>query len=84
VGIGATTQSELSFAFRLTAVVQLDNLIPFKSYQGKLLDVPDEIIQAFEAIALISRQRSQVSYQRSLLSLKCDRFFIVKTWAEPG
>jgi hypothetical protein len=48
--IGATAQSELSFAFRLTDVVQLDNLIPFKSHQGKLLDVQDEIIQALEAI----------------------------------
>jgi hypothetical protein len=50
--IGATAQSELSFAFRLTTVVQLDNLIPFKSCQGKLLGVRDEIIQALEAIAL--------------------------------
>jgi hypothetical protein len=50
MGIGATPESELSFAFRLTDVVQLDNLIPFKSCQGKLITVRDEIMQALEAI----------------------------------
>jgi ABC-type hemin transport system ATPase subunit len=50
MGMGATPQSELSFAFKLTDVVQLDSLIPFKSRHGKLLDVPDEIMQALEAI----------------------------------
>jgi hypothetical protein len=40
------------FALKLTDIVPLDSPIPFKSRQGKLLDVPDEIIQAIEAIAL--------------------------------